>query len=79
MTHSGTNSSLYPALPGLGIALGAGAGLTIGVAIAGAPGIALGAAIGAGIGLVAGAVARDLFTKRPAADTDRASDRITSS
>lgn len=66
MTHSGTKSSFYPSLPGLGIALGAGAGLTIGLAIAGGPGIALGAAIGAGVGLVTGAIARDLATKRSA-------------
>jgi hypothetical protein len=52
-------SSSRPAsdvLPGVGIAVGAGAGAAVGVAVAGGPGIAVGTAIGAGIGVVIGAV-----------------------
>lgn len=60
MEQQRSNAALNQSLPGIGIALGAGAGCAIGVAIAGGPGIAMGAAIGAGLGLVVGAIAHSL-------------------
>ena len=59
-----TRSPMVESLPGIGISLGAGAGLVVGIAIAGGPGIALGAGIGAAVGLLVGAVARDTLTRR---------------
>jgi hypothetical protein len=64
MEQQRLNSSLDQSLPGLGLALGAGAGIAIGVAIAGGPGIAIGAAVGAGLGLVVGAIAHNLSNPR---------------
>jgi hypothetical protein len=63
MSPTSSTRTMTDALPGIGIAIGAGAGLAIGVAIAGAAGLPLGLAIGAGVGLIIGAVAR---TQRPA-------------
>ena len=58
MTQTSSTRSMADALPGIGISLGAGAGLAIGVAIAGAPGIPVGLLLGAGIGVIIGAVGR---------------------
>ncbi|WP_434992329.1 hypothetical protein [Arthrobacter sp. Ld5] len=58
MKQRTSEEALKQSYPGIGIALGAGAGCAIGVAIAGGPGIAIGAAMGAGVGLVVGAIAR---------------------
>lgn len=63
MKQRSPEETLKESYPGIGIALGAGAGCAIGVAIAGGPGIAMGAAIGAGVGLVVGAIARSASGK----------------
>lgn len=58
------NRSFSESFPGLGISVGALAGIAIGVTSAGVSGIALGIGIGAGLGLVAGSIAR-LWCRRP--------------
>lgn len=60
MEQQRSKTSLTRSLPGMGIALGAGAGIVVGVVIAGAPGIAVGAGVGAAAGLLIGAIARSV-------------------
>ncbi|MBG6225940.1 outer membrane lipoprotein SlyB [Arthrobacter sp. CAN_A2] len=65
MEQRSPEETLKESYPGIGIALGAGAGCAIGVAIAGGPGIAIGTAIGAGVGLVVGAIAQSASRSTP--------------
>jgi hypothetical protein len=63
MVRQGQRQRAVDALPGVGLALGGGAGVAIGVAVAGGTGIAIGAAVGAGLGLVVGAIAQSLVRR----------------
>jgi len=49
------NNNVRSQMVGIGVALGAGVGLTFGVIFGGGPGIALGIVFGAGIGAAIGA------------------------
>lgn len=59
------NDDVRSQLVGIGVALGAGVGLTFGVILGGGPGIAIGMVFGAAVGAVIGAA---LSARRPPDD-----------
>jgi hypothetical protein len=59
-------AKLVDVLPGVGLVLGAGAGLAIGAVTGGGVGAAIGLVAGAGVGGVSGAVVRSSLVPAPA-------------
>jgi hypothetical protein len=52
-----SKAAFTASLPGIGVSLGAGAGMAVGVAVAGGPGVVVGLFVGAAAGLVIGSIA----------------------
>ena len=64
MINENRHHQVMDALPGIGVAVGAGGGLAVGVAVAGVPGITIGLLVGSAAGLVVGALARLQASRR---------------
>jgi hypothetical protein len=64
------NKALTDSLTGIGVSLGAGAGLAVGVALAGGPGLVVGMLAGAAAGLVVGSAVASLRRASAGKDQD---------